>query len=92
MKLALDPYMLRTTPLLDLPGVVADLGYQYIELSPREDFIPFFKHPRVDSATVRQFKAALATAGVEIACMLPLFRWSGPGEDARQAAVRYWRR
>jgi myo-inositol catabolism protein IolH len=24
--------------------------------------------------------------------MLPLFRWSGPDEDARQAAVRYWKR
>ena len=92
MKITLDPYMLRTTPLLELPGVVADLGYEYIELSPREDFIPFFKHPRVDSATVRQFKAALAAADVKVACMLPLFRWAGPGEDARQAAVQYWRR
>jgi myo-inositol catabolism protein IolH len=32
MKLALDPYMLRSTPLLELPGVVADLGYEWIEL------------------------------------------------------------
>ena len=40
MKIALDPYMLRSTPLLELPGVVADLGYEYIELSPREDFTP----------------------------------------------------
>ena len=24
--------------------------------------------------------------------MLPLFRWSGPDEDDRQAAVRYWKR
>ena len=35
MKLALDPYMSRSTPLLELPKVVADLGYEYIELSPR---------------------------------------------------------
>jgi hypothetical protein len=35
VKLALDPYMLRnTTTLQSLPGVVADLGYEYIELSP----------------------------------------------------------
>jgi myo-inositol catabolism protein IolH len=41
MKIALDPYMFRRVPLTDLPGLVADLGYQYIELSPREDFLPF---------------------------------------------------
>ena len=35
--------MFRTTPLLELPGLVADLGYEYIELSPREDFMTFFR-------------------------------------------------
>ena len=24
--------------------------------------------------------------------MLPLFRWAGPDEEERQAAVRYWKR
>ena len=92
MKLALDPYMLRSVPLLELPGVVADLGYEYLELSPREDFMPFFRHPRCDDATVKAFKKALDSAGVKIASNLPLYRWSGPDEDQRQAAVRYWRR
>jgi myo-inositol catabolism protein IolH len=92
MKLALDPYMLRSTPLLELPGVVAELGYEYIELSPREDFMPFFLHPRVDDDGVRAFKRALDAAGVKIASNLPLYRWSGPDEDERRAAVRYWKR
>lgn len=92
MKIALDPYMIRNVPLLELPGVVAELGYEWIELSPREDFIPFFRHPRVDDATVHKFRKALDAAGVGISSMLPLFRWSGPDEDARQAAVRYWKR
>ena len=92
MRLALDPYMLRSVPLLELPGVVADLGYEYIELSPRADFMPFFLHPRADDATVRAFKRALDGAGVRIASMLPLYRWSGPDEDEREAAVRYWKR
>ena len=92
MKIALDPYMFRTTPLAELPGLVADLGYRYIELSPREDFIPFFKHPRIDTAGIRAFKRALDAARVEVSSLLPLFRWSGPDEDERQAAVRYWRR
>ncbi|MCJ7712264.1 MAG: sugar phosphate isomerase/epimerase, partial [Chloroflexi bacterium] len=92
MRIALDPYMFRTTPLMELPGLVADLGYEYIELSPREDFIPFFRHPRVDTGTIRSFKKALDAAGVEVSSLLPLFRWSGPDEDERQAAVRYWKR
>jgi myo-inositol catabolism protein IolH len=92
MKLALDPYMLRTTPLTDLPGVVADLGYEWIELSPRDDFTPFFLHPRAGRDVVRRFKSALDGAGVKVAAHLPLYRWSGPDEDERQAAVRYWKR
>ncbi|MDA8101661.1 MAG: sugar phosphate isomerase/epimerase [Nitrospiraceae bacterium] len=92
MKIALDPYMFRGVELTKLPGLVADMGYEYVELSPREDFIPFFVHPRVDSGTVAKFKAELAAAGVRISSVLPLFRWSGPTEEARQAAVRYWKR
>ncbi|GAA3072217.1 sugar phosphate isomerase/epimerase [Pseudonocardia yunnanensis] len=92
MKLAVDPYMLRKTPLLELPALVAELGYQHIELSPREDFLPFFVHPRADRATIAAFRKELAGAGVEIASVLPLYKWSGPDEDERQAAVRYWRR
>jgi myo-inositol catabolism protein IolH len=92
MRIALDPYMLRGVPLANLPGVVADLGYAHIELSPREDFLPFFLHPRADKATIASFKKALAGAGVSVATVLPLYRWSGPDEDERQAAVRYWKR
>jgi myo-inositol catabolism protein IolH len=92
MKLALDPYMLRSVPLLELPGVVAELGYEYIELSPREDFMPFFLHPRAEDAGVAAFKRALDGAGVQVASNLPLYRWSGPDEDERAAAVRYWKR
>jgi myo-inositol catabolism protein IolH len=54
--------------------------------------MPFFLHPRADKATIAAFKAALAGAGVEVATVLPLYRWSGPDEDERQAAVRNWKR
>jgi myo-inositol catabolism protein IolH len=92
MKLAVDPYMLRTVPLIKLPGMVADLGYEYIELSPRQDFTPFFLHPRANADVVAAFKRELGAAGVKLASHLPLYRWSGPDEDERQAAVRYWKR
>jgi myo-inositol catabolism protein IolH len=92
MQLTLDPYMFRKVPLTELPGLVSELGYKYIELSPRDDFMPFFLHPRADRETISAFKAALSEAGVEVATVLPLYRWSGPDEDERQAAVRYWKR
>ena len=92
MRIALDPYMLRHVPLADLPARVRDLGYDAIELSPRPDFIPFFTHPRVGGSGVRAFRSSLADAGVEVVSVLPLYRWSGPDEAERQAAVRYWKR
>ncbi|WP_199043748.1 sugar phosphate isomerase/epimerase family protein [Glycomyces salinus] len=92
MKIALDPTPFRHLPLAEMVRTAAELGYEYIELSPREDFMPFFVHPRADSARVAELKAALKETGVRIASVLPLYRWSGPDEDERQAAVRYWKR
>lgn len=93
MKLALDPQMYYATHAVhELPDIVARLGYQWMELSPKEDFVPFFKHPRVDDAGVRKLRKVAADAGVGIASVLPVLRWSGPDEDQRQAAVRAWKR
>jgi myo-inositol catabolism protein IolH len=93
VKLALDPQMFFAThSVWELPDVVASLGYSWMELSPKADFLPFFKHPRVDDAGVRKLKKVAADAGVGIASLLPVLRWSGPGEDERQAAVRAWKR
>jgi len=66
MKIALDPYMLRGVPLLELPAVVAGLGYEYIELSPREDFTPFFLHPRADRAAVAELNGGVLRALVGV--------------------------
>jgi myo-inositol catabolism protein IolH len=92
MKIALDPYMLRSLPINEMVRTVADLGYESIELSPREDFIPFFVHPRADDDRVTELKNALRETGVQLSSVLPLYRWSGPDEEERQAAVRYWKR
>ena len=92
MKLALDPYMLRDRPFAEVCRIAADIGYDSIELSPRPDFIPFFTHPRADRAKIDEFRVALRDSGLELASILPLYRWSSPDEDERQAAVRYWKR
>ncbi len=93
MKIALDPTPFHHThELLEFPQLVADLGYEYLQLTPHRDFIPFFNHPKADDDLVQKFRKACATAGVGIASVLPVLRWSGPDEDAREAAVRYWKR
>ncbi len=39
-----------------------------------------------------KFRKACGDAGVGIASVLPVLRWSAPDEDAREAAVRNWKR
>jgi myo-inositol catabolism protein IolH len=93
MKIALDPTPFHHDfPLLELPAVVADCGYEWLQLTPHRDFIPFFNHPRADDALVAKFAKACAHAGIGIASVLPVLRWSSPDEDSREAAVRNWKR
>lgn len=93
MKIAQDPTPFHHDhALLDLPRVVADLGYEWIQLTPHVDLIPFFRHPRADNQLVKDLKKACTDAGVGIASLLPVQRWSGPEEWAREAAVRSWKR
>ncbi|MDU8339292.1 sugar phosphate isomerase/epimerase family protein, partial [Pseudomonas syringae pv. actinidiae] len=92
MRIALDPYMYRHLSLGAMVDKTAELGYDYIELSPREDFMPFYKYPRVDRARIREFRKALSDAGVKLSSLLPLYHWAAPDEDLRIAAVRNWKR
>lgn len=93
MKLALDPSMYRDDLTLEeMVYKTAELGYEYIELSPREDFCPFYKYPKVDSAKIKQLKRLLSDTGVKLSSLLPLYHWAGPDEDRRQASVRNWKR
>jgi myo-inositol catabolism protein IolH len=45
VKLALDPQMFYSShPVFELPDIAASLGYDWMELSPKADFIPFFRY------------------------------------------------
>ena len=92
-RIALDPTpYFAETDLYGLFDAVARAGYEWMHLSPHPDFIPFFSHPRVDDAQVARVKKAASDAGVGIVGLLPVQRWSGPDEPAREAAVRNWKR
>ncbi|CAH1192314.1 MULTISPECIES: sugar phosphate isomerase/epimerase family protein [Paenibacillus] len=93
MKLAYDPTHFRDSlSMEEMIFKVADLGYEYIELSPREDFCPFYKYPKVDKAKIKQVKKWMSEAGLKFSSLLPLYHWAGPDEERRQAAVRNWKR
>ncbi len=92
MKIALDPYMYRHLPIPKMVEKTAELGFEYIELSPREDFMPFYKYPRVDKARIKELKNALRDTGVQLSSVLPMQHWAGPEEEDREAAVRNWKR
>ena len=93
VKIALDPTPFHSTHgLLEFPKVAADLGYEYLQLTPHPDFIPFFNHPKADDRLVKDLKKAVKDAGIKIASTLPVIRWASPEPDAREAAVRNFRR
>ena len=68
------------------------MGYEFIEISPRGDFIPLFGHPRVDRSRIQSLKVNLERSGVQLSALYGLFRWTSLNEAARQAAVRYMTR
>jgi len=93
MRIAFDPTPLHAThAFLDFPRVTADLGYRWIQLTPHVDFLPFFRHPRVDRELLHATRQAVTDAGIGISSLLPVQRWSSPDEPERQAAVRNWKR
>jgi myo-inositol catabolism protein IolH len=91
MKVALDPYMHRHLSLVELPRLAAEVGYEYIELSPRPDFFDWWVHPRAYPERIKAFKQSLRANGVKLASLLPMYRWASPHEDERKAAVKYWK-
>jgi sugar phosphate isomerase/epimerase len=53
--------MFRALPIDEMVRTIAELGYEYIELSPRDDFMRFFLHPRADDERIDQLKNSLRT-------------------------------
>jgi myo-inositol catabolism protein IolH len=93
VKVALDPLMLRHQSLTALCRVAAEVGFKYIELSPREDFLPSGLEPRAGADSVHELKQALRENQVELASLWTVYRWSEPDDESvRELAVRYWKK
>ncbi|GAA4901118.1 sugar phosphate isomerase/epimerase [Tessaracoccus lubricantis] len=93
VKILLDPSMYH--PQLTVAEELrkaADLGYQYLELSPRADFHEWHHYPKVDDAEIARVKSAMKETGVQIWSFNPVFNWASPNEMERQHQVRNWKR
>ena len=92
MQLALDPLMHCDRPLPEVVRLVADLGWENLELCSRDDFFPEYWPPRADKTRIREFRQALHQTEMNLVSLLLTYRWASPDEEERQAAVRYWKR
>lgn len=92
MKIAFDVDVIRDMGITRMVHQVAEWGYRYIEQSPHPQINPFYKHPKASREIMREYKNALNATGVEISSFIVVYRWSGPDELRRQAAVKNWKR
>ena len=93
VKIALDPAMYHADlSVAEEVRKAADLGYQYLELSPRADWFFWHRYPKADDAAVAEVNQAAKETGVAILTLVPVFNWSSPDEQERQAQVRNWKR
>src|SRR5688500_14651059 len=93
VKIALDPHMYHAQmSVADELRQAADLGSEYVELSPRADWFFWHRYPTADDALVAEAKKAAAETGVKLVSLVPVFNWSSPDEQERRAQVRNWRR
>lgn len=93
VKILLDPSMYHPTHTVEEElQKAADLGYEYLELSPRADFHEWHHYPKVDDAMLASVKKAMASTGVKIWSLNPVYNWASPDEDERMHHVRNFRR
>lgn len=92
MKYTLDPHMIRHLSLEETCRKVADLGYDYVELSPRPDFLSWWTRPKVYPERIARFKKALKDHGLGLATLQPMYRWASPYQDEWEVAIDNWKR
>jgi len=93
VKILLDPAMYHAHLTVEEElQKAADLGYEYLELSPRPDIHEWHHHPKVDNAMIARVKKAMAATGVKIWSLNPVYNWAHPDELERQHHVKNFRR
>jgi len=96
VKIALDPAMYHSSlSVADEVRKAAELGYEYLELSPRGDFFSWHRYPTAGDEEVKAVKDALKETGVTMQTLVPVYNWSSPREDSAwqqcETGVGCWR-
>ncbi len=93
VDIALDPNMyyasMSTAQTL---FKAAELGFDYVELSPNTEFHFWHRYPKADDDFVAGLNKAQKDSGVTVRTLNPVFNWSSTDEQERAAQVRNWRR
>ncbi|QGF22983.1 sugar phosphate isomerase/epimerase family protein [Raineyella fluvialis] len=93
VDIALDPNMYyRTMSTADTLRKAAELGFDYVELSPNAEFHFWHRYPKADDDFVADLRKASQETGVKVRTLNPVFDWSSVDERERTAQVRNWRR
>lgn len=93
MKIALDPWMVRNRSWELVCQMAAEAGYQWIELSPREDFLPLYVAPQANPERIAALKKALRHHDLGLASLWTVYQWSEPNNsETRELAVQHWKR
>ena len=80
VKIALDPAMYHATmSVADELRKAADLGYEYLELSPRADWFFWHRYPKADDAMVAEVNKVVKETGVAHPLAGTGLRLVGPG-------------
>ncbi|MCT3003395.1 sugar phosphate isomerase/epimerase family protein [Propionibacterium freudenreichii] len=93
VDIALDPNMyyasMSTAQTL---FKAAELGFDYVEISPNTEFHFWHRYPKADDDFVAGLNKAQKDSGVTVRTLNPVFNWSSTDEQERAAQVRNWRR
>ena len=93
VDIALDPNMyyasMSTAQTL---FKAAELGFDFVELSPNDEFHFWHRYPKANDDFVAGLNKAQRESGVTVRTLNPVFNWSSTDEAERTAQVRNWRR
>lgn len=91
MKFAMDPAMLYNKSLSEVFSIAENIGYPYIELSPREDFLPGKRGRRATMSQVKEVERAIQNTGVGLASVMVVYDWASPDPSLQKISVDYWK-
>ena len=85
--------MIRDRSFDQVCQFASEKGYEGIELSPRDEFLPLFEPPPATGVQIADLKRSLRNHAIELASMWTVYRWAEPDDpETCDTAVERFRR